>query len=264
MPIARRRDQSKYPQLWDGLAGAWYPGAGPSGNTLYDLSGRDNHGTLTNGPTWVDGQGGKAISFDGSDDYVTVGDVASLKITGAITLSVWVKRGATLGTVQGVVSKGGGGGFAPYVLVWNSDNGMYFLQSMAGGGWETIILSSTKITDTNWHHIAATSDLTTAKLYIDFVNVNLDTSPASSLWETTRPVLIGAEHNGSVANRFNSGQINDVRIYNRALHVDEIKLLAQRPGIAYEPKRRVFYSIPSSVKAWLFRRQSQIIGGGLG
>ena len=40
------------------------------GNITYDTSGNNNHGTLYNGPKWVDGIMGKALSFDGVNDYV--------------------------------------------------------------------------------------------------------------------------------------------------------------------------------------------------
>ena len=43
-----------------------YPG---SGTTWTDLSGRGNHGTLVNGPTFNSANGG-SIVFDGSNDYV--------------------------------------------------------------------------------------------------------------------------------------------------------------------------------------------------
>lgn len=54
-----------------------------------------NTGTLTNSPTWS-GSGGKiagALSFDGTDDYVDVGNPASLQITGSVTLSAWINWG---------------------------------------------------------------------------------------------------------------------------------------------------------------------------
>lgn len=54
-----------------GIVG-WWPGLpGMSGGPrLLDIDGR-NHGTLTNGPTWVPGADGfGALSFDGSDDEV--------------------------------------------------------------------------------------------------------------------------------------------------------------------------------------------------
>jgi len=41
-----------------------------SGSTVYDSSFYNYRGTIYGGATWVDGRFGKALSFDGSDDYV--------------------------------------------------------------------------------------------------------------------------------------------------------------------------------------------------
>lgn len=45
-----------------------YPGGG---TTIYDLSGNNNHGTLTNGPTFNTANGG-VIALDGVDDYIVL------------------------------------------------------------------------------------------------------------------------------------------------------------------------------------------------
>ena len=44
-----------------------------TGTVASDFSGNGNRGILTSGPTWVDGKRGKALNFDGVDDYVDVG-----------------------------------------------------------------------------------------------------------------------------------------------------------------------------------------------
>lgn len=43
------------------------------GTTAYDTSGNNNNGTLTNGPVVLNGKVGKALRFDGVDDYITFG-----------------------------------------------------------------------------------------------------------------------------------------------------------------------------------------------
>ena len=75
-----------------GLVGDWKADEG-SGITLVNSSGigATNNGTLLGNPTWVAGQHGQAIRFDGTGDYATVADNASLDISGAITLATWVK-----------------------------------------------------------------------------------------------------------------------------------------------------------------------------
>ena len=63
-----------------------------SGTTWTDLSGNGNTGTLTNGPTYSNGNGG-ALVFNGTNSYVTVGSFSS-NLNAAnnspnITISFW-------------------------------------------------------------------------------------------------------------------------------------------------------------------------------
>ncbi len=50
-----------------------------------------NNATTTGNPAWVTGVNGKALKLNGTTQYATVPDNASLDITGAITLSAWIK-----------------------------------------------------------------------------------------------------------------------------------------------------------------------------
>src|SRR3990167_6445659 len=72
-----------------GLVGYWSMNEG-TGSYAGDASGNKNTGTLTGGPTWVDGKRGKALNFDGVDDYVNAGSAASVTDLPAITVSAWI------------------------------------------------------------------------------------------------------------------------------------------------------------------------------
>src|SRR5262249_1449927 len=62
-----------------------------TGVTANDSSGQGNAATLQNGVAWVAGQHGKAVSFDGVNDYLTIPNSASTDISGnALTLSMWI------------------------------------------------------------------------------------------------------------------------------------------------------------------------------
>jgi hypothetical protein len=62
-----------------------------SGTTAVDSSGNGNTGNLLNTPTWTtDGRFGKAINFDGVDDFVSVPDHTTLDLTQSFTLSAWL------------------------------------------------------------------------------------------------------------------------------------------------------------------------------
>lgn len=55
-----------------------------------DSSGYDNHGIEEGGATYVGGVFDQALNFDGEDDYVEVGNDASLDMTNAYTIETWV------------------------------------------------------------------------------------------------------------------------------------------------------------------------------
>ena len=74
------------------------------GNTIYDLSGFGNTGTLTNGPTFSALNGGNII-FDGSNDFVGVSSNSSLDISTNLSAVVWMKLIATDGSNHIIFSK---------------------------------------------------------------------------------------------------------------------------------------------------------------
>ncbi len=71
--FARSQSEAANPGLWNGLVGNWQPTLGPTGLTLFDVSGRGNDGTLTNmgaGGDWTVGVDGPAIKSDGATDEI--------------------------------------------------------------------------------------------------------------------------------------------------------------------------------------------------
>ncbi len=83
-------------------------------------------------------------------------------------------------------------------------------------GNNSVLKSTASSQDTNWHHIAATYDGTTMRLYIDGVLDNTLTT-SLTLLDTTHPVLIGANFGGNesgIGQGFLAGQIDEVRISN--------------------------------------------------
>ena len=81
------------------VVGVWLFNDG-TGDTAKDSSGNGNDGILTNGPVWVEGKFGKALQFDGTDDYVSVDDTD--KLSGGdgkkLTVVVWFKTTKISGT----------------------------------------------------------------------------------------------------------------------------------------------------------------------
>jgi len=83
-----------------------------------------------------------------------------------------------------------------------------------GRGAATELLSQTIITDGNWHHIGLVWDGSNRTLYVDDVEVAIDTQSGLGSSEGGLYISTGkAMEQGS----FWSGLIDDVRIYNRAV-----------------------------------------------
>src|SRR6185295_14113503 len=68
-----------------------------SGTTVTDLSGFANNGTIGGATRTTAGKYGRALSFNGSSNFVTVGDSATLDLTNAMTLEAWVNVGSATG-----------------------------------------------------------------------------------------------------------------------------------------------------------------------
>jgi hypothetical protein len=84
------------------------------------------------------------------------------------------------------------------------------------------------LNDGNWHHVVDVQrSKTDRELYVDNISRGTDTTSigTSSLNRTT----IGARRTATTGNYFN-GIIDDVRVYNRALGIDEIEALYNSGG----------------------------------
>jgi len=129
-----------------------------SGTVLHDEMGV-NDGTIHGNPTWVDGKYGKALYFDGVDDYVDVGNIG---VTGDWTVELWVKLNTVAPTIQYPIGTGPGVNYGAGVFVAFSwyDNKWGVYDGAA------FILGSAVSADV-WYHVAVTKSDTTYKLYLD-------------------------------------------------------------------------------------------------
>ena len=76
-----------------------------SGTTAADASGHGIVGTLTNGPTFTAGKYGNAVTLDGANDFVNLGNPSALQFTGSMTVSAWVYINSFPSDDAAVVSK---------------------------------------------------------------------------------------------------------------------------------------------------------------
>jgi len=87
---------------------AWYDFAELRGNTVYDLSGYDNHGTIY-GPAWKRGRLIGCLDFDGKDDYVVVPKSDSLVNVEDWSMEVLFSIKGDTGYTENIISHYGTG-----------------------------------------------------------------------------------------------------------------------------------------------------------
>lgn len=222
--------------LQSGLKGWWtFDGADVVQNVA-DRSGNGNHGYYTlynNGNAvatsslQVMGKVGQALKFNGVDQCIDAGAGSSINITGAITVSAWVLIKDTL--AQRVIASksglGGAGANQQYALYESSSNRFAFAVTNSTTISLSSITASATIANNVWVHIVGTYDgIDTTRMYLNGVQVDSDTSAGyGTLQDSGKNLEIGGTNGSKRCNgAFFSGQIDDVRIYNRALSADEI------------------------------------------
>jgi hypothetical protein len=196
----------------EGLVGWWAMNEGEDGTCtggtdVCDLSGNANHGT-NNGATWLDGRGpvfeentkGYGLEFNGRD-WVNFGDLGD---PGVGSISLWFKK-------------------------YNGNVG-YLLEGRTVGNWWLLthydgadINFYTKVTyngtsPNTWYHLVVTSDLNESRMYVDGELVDIGESVSLNFGS----VRMATRYTNA---SYLDGQIDDVRIYNRALRPEEIRYL---------------------------------------
>ncbi len=211
-----------------GLVGYWTLDEG-TGTSAADSSVNATTAlTLTNGPTWTTGQVRSAIDFDGTDDYATTADTATLDFgdTDDITITGWFNRTTSFNTVDTVVAKRNSNTAADIGYIINIDNTTDLIAlEVSDGTDEYSVTSATSFTSAGWHHFAFVWDqdsATNVEVYIDGRDDNgTKTGTIGNIGDISNAVAfrLGAESDNG--NPFD-GLIDEVRVYDRALSLAEI------------------------------------------
>ncbi len=188
----------------------------PSGTTVTDSSPVKNEGTLIGATRTTSGKYGGALSFNGTSNRVDVPDSASLDLTNAMTLEAWVRPSANGGWRTAILKERGGAGhvYALYASDGIGPTGEAFIGNAYSGA-----PAGTGLPLNTWSHIASTYDGTTLRLYVNGTQV-ASKGVEGAMTPTTSPLRIGGN---AIWGEYFAGQIDEVRIYNRALSATEIQ-----------------------------------------
>jgi len=185
-----------------------------SGTSVTDSSGKGSTGTLS-GATWVTGgKFGRALSFDGVNDIVSVPDSNLLDLAPGMTLEAWVKP-TTVSGWRTVLLKERPGQLT-YALYAAGDSGRPLTEVTAGTQRDARNTAALPVGV--WTHLAATYDKSTLRLYVNGTQV-ASTAVSGTLVNSTRALKIGGN---TIWGEYFAGLIDEVRVYERALTPAEI------------------------------------------
>ena len=209
------------------LTASVYGGNAPSKPRIFDSAPDvvDNYGTL---------HSGTALSFDGTNDYVTF----PFQESGSYTISAWFKLDVARTSI--VVNWGDQAtGERRSLLIWNGGSGGYHVYSSTYG---SNIAGSTVLSTGVWYHASVTVDVSdgSAKIYLNGSLDGSGTNTINSFTGTTGE--IGRQPSGE----YFDGSISNVKIFNSAL------TLAQIQEMYLNPEQILPTGVASSnLKLWL-------------
>jgi hypothetical protein len=203
--------------------GVWSFNEG-KGTTAYDYSGHHGDGHFEGAPQWTKGRFAGALGFNGIGEAVTVPNSQLLEPS-SVSVSAWVNSSASPGIYRYIVAKGGNGCSAgSYGLYTGTDGGLeFYVSSNQGLSWRLSPDAGQSVWNGQWHNVVGTFDRSTVRLYVDGRQVGTGTpnsTPIGYGLPTSNDLAIGG-YPWCSSSDF-SGNIDEVKIFNRALGAGEI------------------------------------------
>ena len=252
--FAKCQAEAEYPELWQGLVGAWSPCVSPSGGTvLRDLSGFGNHGVLTNMDQtndWVISKGYPALDFDGINDVVSCSNV---EVLSQVTLQMWLTP-TTISSDRGICGRTSSNS-------WNNGYGLSGQTSSTVYFWVNAYNSANTVSATvtagALTHIRCVYDLSRQEIWVNGI---LAQSKSVTAALTSGGTFTIGELGGWTTRYI--GTIHEVALY-RARAPSTYHL---GPGGMFRPRRRRwnYATAQTAIPYWVFaRKNARLIGGGV-
>ncbi len=191
----------------------------PSGAAVADSSGTGNNGTLANATRTTAGRFGSALTFNGSNAWVTVPDAPSLDLTSSMTLEAWVRPATLAGAWRTVLMKEQAGNLVYDLYAGRTGSPAAPLSEVYASGSPVAAQATTGLALNTWSHLASTYDGEIVRLYVNGIQVATQAA-VGDLPNSTGALRIGGNN---IWSEWFDGQIDEVRVYGRALTGAEIQ-----------------------------------------
>ena len=202
-----------------------------TGTSAVDSNGGNNNGTYVNGPTSVAGliagETNNARTFDGSNDYVDL-SATPFGSPSSFSAETWVRTAATkasggwhfLITDSSAELSGNSLSLSDgFAVAIDSSNRVVFQVA------RNVIFSTTRGTATTSvtlapntiHHVAATYDGSTLRLYVDGVQAATASFGSGVTWSGSRDLRLGRPNESSAATYLLNGTLDETALYTSAM-----------------------------------------------
>jgi len=230
--FARNASQSAFPELWQGLKGAWCPSLGVQGRKLYDMSGYGRHASFSSGmgdDAWIPSPWGWALKYDGTDDCLDIGtNLFDLNTNFSLMARVRVDDTThnTYSIIGASVASSGSSGYFIWLHRNDKNVAFTFLYDTGPGSGQFCTNPSRSATANTWYTLLLCRNASAAQftLFQDDYAVVVDTTNPSFSPSNTQSWAIGSWDPATPTNCF-KGQIGDVLAWDRALSPRELELL---------------------------------------
>ena len=286
---AKNASQSAHPNLWDGLVGAWMPSLGVTGETLRDVSGNGNHGTLTNmdaASDWVATSKGLALDYDlSTNQYVYAPHRSIYRAGDYFTASLWVypqyfhlaqtalfQYGATSSNAYNNYTfrlkfRGSPSGIGEVLSSGDGDYDIRFGVGVTSGtnNQGRVIIAFGNLNDylNQWNHFVGVCNGSTIELFWNGEKRASYNSVGSINYNHTGAITTGYPPGNLFGDGDNfDGKSSNYMFYNRALSPSEIKQLYVDSLAPFRRKRRVSVAVPAGItfKPYWAKQSTQVSG----
>ena len=204
-----------------------------------DISGNNNHGTLTNGPVWKQIQTPlfltQSVDFDGTNDYISVSDSDVFSFGDSSTdspfsISGWIKMDDA--TKFRILGKGDASGDYEWLFTTSSDDGLYLLlyDGDTSNRIDAYVTTTVTTLEGDWIYVTATYDgsglNTGIEIYINGVQQSI-TRGSTGSYTAMHNYGIGPKigYGGTVFGGYSNGKVSQIILWNKELTSSEVETL---------------------------------------
>lgn len=232
---------SSWAPNWSTLEGYWplncAVGTNATGASYGDFSSKNNTGTAGSAITCSASRNEQFVTFNGSNQYISIPATAGTRPTATVSMSAWMKFGA-FGVVTSPIGNFQSGGYGFDF----EDSGTSLAFSIAvGGTYKFAKYSTSNMTTNTWYHLVGTYDGAALKLYVNGALVSTTAQTGAISYTYSNGLCVGVDAAASgcdTAATFFNGSVDDLAVWSSALTAAQVKSLYMRQNCndAYLPE----------------------------